>query len=203
MRRDRAGECRLKVRISGFWQLCRRRVSLRRGPTRPRPRFALARLVLAFTGRLIRLAGADLVGVLCWFAALLFAIIVFRLDRHRSSRDACNTTSPATWGQAGRQPSRGRQYGQQCFPCAGSRAKCERGAILIGLRRSCTAGAREARFAQGPLWPSKPTIVQAKSIVSSVPIADIRRTSTNHRVQTSQSSSLSDGSCPKAVLRCS
>jgi hypothetical protein len=35
-------------------------------------------------------------------------------------------------------------------------------------------------------------------IFSQVPIADIRRTSTNHRVRTSQSSSLSDGPCPAA-----
>jgi len=35
----------------------------------------------------------------------------------------------------------------------------------------------------------------------SVPIADIRRTSTNHRVQTSQSSSLNDSSCPLAAIK--
>src|SRR6516164_4615590 len=121
----------------GFWQLCRRRVSLRRGPTRPRPRFALARLVLAFTGRLIRLAGADLVGVLRRFAALLFSHNRAPLDQHCASRDDCTTTSPDTWGQAGGDPA-----GAVNMDSNASRAReVERNIsgvrFFIGLRRSC------------------------------------------------------------------
>src|SRR6516225_2815477 len=48
-------------------------------------------------------------------------------------------------GVARRRPSRGRQYGQQCFPCARSRAKMWAGAIFIGLRPLRTADAPEKR----------------------------------------------------------
>jgi len=55
---------------------------------------------------MVRIQSAPAVaGVLCWFAALLFGHNRAPLDRHRASRDACTTTSPATWGQAGRRPA--------------------------------------------------------------------------------------------------
>src|SRR6516165_1919949 len=76
-------------------------------------------------------------------------------------------------GPGGAATQQGRQRRQQCFLCAGSRAKMRAGAIFIGLR-SCTAGALEKRgLLRVRFDPSKPTIVQAKSIVSLVPIADI------------------------------
>jgi hypothetical protein len=66
-------------------------------------------------------------------------------NRMRTSGPALSRSRPGTAPfdlVAGRRrPSRGRQYGQQRFPRAGSRAKMWAGAIFIGLRRSRTADA--------------------------------------------------------------
>ena len=54
---------------------------------------------------------------------------------------------------------------------------------------------------EGQPYPRKPTIRKVKSIVSGVPIADIRLTFLTTAVEPSQSSSLGDGSRPLAAIR--
>ena len=72
------------------------------------------------------LSAATLSPLVASFACLLIcrlAIAVFPLGRHRATRDACTTPSPAFEGQAGRRPQGSRRLGQQCFLCPGSRAQ--------------------------------------------------------------------------------
>ena len=104
-------------------------------------------------------------------------------------------------GPGGAATQQGRQRRQQCFLCAGSRAKMRAGAIFIGLR-SCTAGA-----------PEKRGLLRVRFTPASRPIRQLDRSSLQCQLPTSRkppltsaveplkSPSLGDGSRPKRPFR--
>jgi len=140
---------------AGFWQLCRRRVSVRRGPTRPRPRFALARLVRVSARWLSSLAGAQLVDVLCWFAALLFGHN--RAPSGSASRPSrcLHHHKPGHLGPGGAATQQGPSTWTAMLPVRGKSSKNVSGCDFYWIALMHRRRAREARFAQGSASPQQ------------------------------------------------